>query len=359
MAARSVQACSCWRQGTRSIRPIASSRGIRRTIHRSAASALLSPSSSATRCGSVAARSCSAESPSGAARPSGQGASSRGRSGVQCGRRQSGARAAHAGAQADVLSPGPQRSLSLPEVGPKGVECRQGEPSTRHVQSCNRPRIRGNPSSPQCAECAAQSRHPVRPGAGRRRARQSLGSGAARRDAAQAADGEEGMAGGVAGQGDPVHRPHVAELGRHRRARAPALRQGGASAAARYPGGAGPLRPADHHRRGVRLPSLRRDRGRGAQGFRRSGRRRVDRVSRRPGADGRTAARDRGVGRRGGGGDRRRHHARIRAHRPVAGALRRGEGVQGGVRTGAHEDDPRHRRPQDAAQCRPALPGWR
>ena len=43
--------------------------------------------------------------------------------------------------------------------------------------------------------------------------------------------GQEGMAGGVAGQGDPVHRPHDAGRRRHPGPRPPPLRQGQAAAA--------------------------------------------------------------------------------------------------------------------------------
>ena len=68
-------------------------------------------------------------------------------------------------------------------------------------------------------------------------------------------------------------------------------------------------------------------------------------------------ARDRSLGAGRCRRDRHRHHPRACAHRQLAGALRRDAGFPRGLRRGACEGDPRHRRPQDAAQCRQGLDG--
>ncbi len=67
--------------------------------------------------------------------------------------------------------------------------------------------------------------------------------------------------------------------------------------------------------------------------------------------------RDRGFRRRRRRRDRHRDHPRACAQGRLAGALRRGARLQGGVRSRAHEDDPRHRRPEDAQQCRESVDG--
>ena len=69
--------------------------------------------------------------------------------------------------------------------------------------------------------------------------------------------------------------------------------------------------------------------------------------------------RDRGFGRRRRRRDRHRDHPRACAQGRLEGALRRGPRLQGGLRSGAYEDDPRHRRPEDASECRAAPRWWR
>jgi hypothetical protein len=76
-----------------------------------------------------------------------------------------------------------------------------------------------------------------------------------------------------------------------------------------------------HHRRDLRLPSLRQDRGGRAGRQRHSGRRRLHRLPRRPGAARCEAEGDRGLGARRRQGDRHRHHPRACADRQLAGAL--------------------------------------
>ena len=76
---------------------------------------------------------------------------------------------------------------------------------------------------------------------------------APRRDAADAPHGQEGVAGGLAGQGRALHRPDDARRRRHAGPRAPALRQGAPPAARRYRRGARPRRRAADGRRGLRL----------------------------------------------------------------------------------------------------------
>jgi hypothetical protein len=56
------------------------------------------------------------------------------------------------------------------------------------------------------------------------------------------------------------------------------------------------------------------------------------------------------VGRGRGPRDRHRDQPAPRAHRPVEGAPRRGPRLPQGLRPGAHEDDPRHRRAGDARE---------
>ena len=57
--------------------------------------------------------------------------------------------------------------------------------------------------------------------------------------------------------------------------------------------------------------------------------------------------------------DRHRHHARARAHRQLAGALRRGARIPRGLRRGAHEGDPRHRRARRRSATSRARAWWR
>ena len=63
------------------------------------------------------------------------------------------------------------------------------------------------------------------------------------------------------------------------------------------------------------------------------------------------------LGRGGSQGDRHRDLARPRADRRLAGALRRGARVPRGLRAGAHEGHPGHRRARHAAQRRAREPG--
>ena len=126
----------------------------------------------------------------------------------------------------------------------------------------------------------------------------------------------------------------------------------------RPPGGARPRRPAHHGRRGLRLSPLRRDGEGGAGRQRHSGRRRLDRLSRRPRA---ASRRDRARSRRRSPtaptrstssspasmcsrGDWQALYDEVRAFKAACGA-------------GAYEDDPRHRRPEDAPQRRHAPRG--
>ena len=144
-----------------------------------------------------------------------------------------------------------------------------------------------------------------------------------------AAHGEEGMAGGVAGPRHRVHRPHHALRRRHRGPRRAALRQGAEAAPRRPPGGARPRRSPHHRRRGLRLSPLRRDGEAGARRLGHSGRRRLDRLPGRPRPVRDAASRDRGLGRRRRRRDRHGDHPRACAQGRLAGALRRGPRLQG------------------------------
>ncbi len=103
--------------------------------------------------------------------------------------------------------------------------------------------------------------------------------------------------------------------------------------------------------RGVRVSRVCGDGGEGAGGIGHSGGRGFCRVPGRAESAGRTRGGDSPLGGSGRAGDRHCHHARACFQRRVAGALRRGCGVQGGVRARrAHEGHSGHRRSDDAAQ---------
>ena len=187
----------------------------------------------------------------------------------------------------------------------------------------------------------------VRGGAGQPQRRR-----AARGHAAHPANGQEGVAGGVAAPRHHADGPDDAVRRRHARPGAPALRQGPPAGARGPARGDGRDPAADQGRRGLRLPHVRRHRGGRARGLGHSGRRGVDRV---PGGALAVRAADRRdprLGGRGRGGDRRRDHPRARAHRELARPVRRGARHARGLRRRAHQDDPGHRRARHAAQRR-------
>ena len=110
-------------------------------------------------------------------------------------------------------------------------------------------------------------------------------------------------------------------------------------------------------RRGLRLPRLRGDGRRGAGRKRHSGGSRVDRISGRSLADEDAARGDRGVGGRWRRGNRHRHHAGARAHRQLAGALRRNPRLSRCLRLRASQDHPRHGRARHAQGCLAGVAG--
>ena len=120
--------------------------------------------------------------------------------------------------------------------------------------------------------------------------------GAPRGDPPHAADGQEAMAGRLAAPRRHPDGPDHALGRRHARPGAAALRQGAAAGPRRPARGDGRDAAPDPGRRGLRLPHLRRDRGRGARGLGHSGGGGVDRVSRRALAVPAAARRDPGVG---------------------------------------------------------------
>ena len=137
-----------------------------------------------------------------------------------------------------------------------------------------------------------------------------------------------------------------------------ALRQGEGAGAAGYPGSAGLGRSRGDDRRGLRLSPLRRDGRRGAARYAAFPSRRC-----RPAFPAGLVPHDlklkeieASVARRRRG-DRHRHHPRACADRQLAGALRRDARFPRGLRRGACEGDPRHRRSEDAAQCGPGVDG--
>ena len=147
------------------------------------------------------------------------------------------------------------------------------------------PRTRRDPSFAERARPAAQSRHPVRCGAGRRRPRQPVGGRAPGGDACRSG-ARSRRSGRRPGWCKAMECIDLTTLsgddteGRVRRLCAKARQP----LACRSPGGARPRRPADHHRRGLRLSPLRGDGEGGAGGLRHSGRRGLDGVSGRSGA---------------------------------------------------------------------------
>ena len=211
--------------------------------------------------------------------------------------------------------------------------------ATRHLSRAGRGAAGGT--------AAAQSRDAARPQLGARRARQPQRRRASRRHDSHAPLDQDRVAGGMAAARDHADGPHHAARRRHAGARAPALRQGAPSG--RDPtcssalGHAATL-PACTRRRGLRLSRLCEDGGRGTRRKRDSGGRGVDRISRRTVADEDAPRRDRGVGGRRRGRDRHRHHAGARAHRQLAGALRRSPRLSRSLRLRASQGDSRHRR---------------
>ena len=88
---------------------------------------------------------------------------------------------------------------------------------------------------------------------------------------ADPADGQEGVAGGLAAPRRHPDGPHDPLGRRHAGPGAPALRQGAPAGAGRPAGGDGRRAAAHPGRRGLRVPHLRRDRGGGARGLGDSG----------------------------------------------------------------------------------------
>ena len=174
--------------------------------------------------------------------------------------------------------------------------------------------------------------HPVRnPGVpfdrvvARRPARQSVGGRAPRVDARHAPRRQERRAGRLAAQGRHLHRPHDAQRRRHRRPRANAsARRRAVRCATICSTRSAWRRSVDHDGRGVRLSPLRRKRPwtrSKAAAFRSRRYRRAFPPDSIPHPL--KLQRDRGVGCGRRGGDRHRRHARTRADRQLAGALRR------------------------------------
>ncbi|CAA9344432.1 MAG: Deoxyribose-phosphate aldolase, partial [uncultured Gemmatimonadaceae bacterium] len=197
-----------------------------------------------------------------------------------------------------------------------------------------------------------QPRHRARPRPRAVAAREPQRGGAARGDDPHAAHRQEGVAGRLAAARDHLHRPHDALGRRHGGQRAAAVRQGAPARAARPARVVRHGRPRAHGRRRVRVPPLGAHGGGGARRLRDPGRRREHRLPGRPEPHRAAGGRDPRVGGGGRARDRHRDHARARAHRQLAGAVRRGEAVPRGVRRRAHEGDPRHRRARHAHERR-------
>ena len=109
-------------------------------------------------------------------------------------------------------------------------------------------------------------------------------------------------------------------------------------------------RPGPDGRRGLRLSDHGRACGQGARGLGDSGRLRRDRLSGRAHPPEAAPGGDPLCGRGGRARDRHRHHPRPCAQPRLERALRRGRGDARSLRASASEDDPRHGRPEDAAQ---------
>src|SRR5215210_7716640 len=151
------------------------------------------------------------------------------------------------------------------------------------------------------------------------------------RHPAQAADGQERLAGRLVPAGDHLHGPDDPSGRRHPGPRAPALRQGAPAGPPGHPGSARRRAPGHPRRLGL-LPG---------------------RLEPAPPAH----RRDPRVGRRGRRRDRHRDQPRARADRRLAGALRRGPRLPRGLRAGAPQSDPRHRRARHPAQRGAGEPG--
>ncbi|CAA9361798.1 MAG: Deoxyribose-phosphate aldolase, partial [uncultured Gemmatimonadaceae bacterium] len=198
----------------------------------------------------------------------------------------------------------------------------------------------------------AQPRHRARPRPRAGAAGEPERGGAARGDDPDAAHRQEGVAGRVAAARHHLHRPHHAGRRRHGEQRAAAVREGAAAGAARPARVVGHGRPRAPRRRGVRLPPVGAHGGGGARGVGGPGGGGEHRLPRRPEPARAAGGRDPGLGGGRRARDRHRDHARARAHRQLAGAVRRGAPLPRGVRRRAHEGDPRHRRAGHAHQRR-------
>ena len=207
----------------------------------------------------------------------------------------------------------------------------------------------------QCSHTAPMPRNPgtaAEAGMVRERPGQSQRGRAPRRDPGGAPHGEEGIPGGLAGEGGAVHRPHDARGRRHAGPRAsPAPRRAGRSARTSSPRSASPTR----RRRSARSASIRpwsAPAVKALAGLGHSGRLRRDRLSGRPDAAAAAPRRDPLCGRRRARGeidivinraqvltqDWKALYDEVKAMREACGEAHL-KAILG------------HRRPQDAAQC--------